>query len=154
MKKTVDILVIGTEPPCPRCDLLGLLLQQEAPEGGNWVLRHCAFDAPEAVQLGDALRCRIGTAGHVASAADIHMDWEEVYRLAAGPSGKVALRPADRWSPELDRALEPCRLAAPAAGFLMTPVLVIDGRVVHHGNVPQRESIAALLRKELHGAGF
>ena len=50
-------------------------------------------------------------------------------------------RPAEMWTPALDAFLEPCRAAADRAGFLMTPILVLNGEVKHHGSVPTVEQI-------------
>jgi hypothetical protein len=146
-KKKRDVLVIGTEPPCPRCDLVGVLAG-ETPEGENNIgIRHCAFDSPEAIELGRRLGRKVGTAKHVAKAAGITMDWDAIY--GSIKSAKASLppdsRPADTWTPELDEMLRPCERTADAAGYLMTPVLVIDGEVVHHGSVPSREKIDRLL---------
>lgn len=55
MKKQTDVLVIGTEPPCPRCDLLNRLVAEAAPPKIYLRLRHCSFDSPEAVEIGKSL---------------------------------------------------------------------------------------------------
>lgn len=147
MPKTIDVLVIGTEPPCPRCDLLGILVAEATPPDVVLNLRHWAFDSPEAQALGRRLERRIGTAKQVAGDAGISMDWESVSRIvqekqATLPRGS---RPADAWTPELDAALTPCQRIAESAGYLMTPVLIIDGRVAHHGSVPSKTDIAQWL---------
>lgn len=143
----IEVRVIGTEPPCPRCDLLCRMVEEFSGEGAHLRLQHCAFDDPEAVELGKRLGRKTGTAKHVAEAASIPMDWDAVYGLiqrnreAAGPN----CRPADTWTPELDAMLEPCQCVAESVGYLMTPVLVVDGEVKHHGSVPSRDELAAYL---------
>ena len=44
MMESIDVLVIGTDPPCPRCDLLTLRVH-EAAEGLERpiMIRHCFF---------------------------------------------------------------------------------------------------------------
>jgi hypothetical protein len=110
-------------------------------------LRHCPFDSPEATAFGRKVQRKVGTAKHVAKAACINIDWDAVHRLIdeRQVSGEAARRPADTWTPELDRLLEPCQAAAESVGYLMTPVLVINGSVRHHGSVPAREQIGAWL---------
>lgn len=140
----IDVLVIGTEPPCPRCDLLYLLVEELAATSSAEIeVRHCAFDAFEAVSLGYMLGRKIGTAGDVAEAAGIRMDWYAVHSLidremdALGPDS----RPADAWTAELDAMLKQCEQAADSVGYYMTPVLVVNGTVKHHGSVPTPEQV-------------
>lgn len=140
---TMDVVVIGTDPPCPRCDLMSRLVEEAAGPNPHVRLKHCSFDSPEAKVLGQRLGCKIGTAKHVAVDAGIAMDWDFVYQVISRKSllARPYSRPADAWTPELDAILEPCRAAAESLGYLMTPVLVINGRVKHHGNVPSRRQI-------------
>lgn len=134
----IEVLVIGTDPPCPRCDLVGRLVTEVTGSRADVRLRHCSFDSPEAVSLGMRLGRKIGTARHVAAEAGIRVEWDAVYQtigrkeLSAGPDR----RPADAWTPELDALLEPCQKAAESVGYLMTPVLVVNDHVKHHGSVP------------------
>lgn len=147
MKNQIDVLVIGTDPPCPRCDLLNRLVAETASPQVHIRLRHCSFDSPEALEIGRDLQCKIGTAKHVAKEAGITVDWGAVYAMIR--SGKILVgpdsRPADRWTPELDALLEPCRDIAESVGYLMTPILLVNGSVKHHGSVPSRREIARWL---------
>ncbi len=139
-----DVMVIGTEPPCPRCDLLGRLVEEAAGGDMHVILHHCAFDSDEARSFGLESGFKTGTAKHIAEEAGITMDWDAVYGIIerekkkAGPDS----HPADAWTPELDFALAPCQAAAESVGYLMTPILVVNGLVKHHGSVPKKEQIA------------
>ena len=138
----IDILIIGTEPPCPRCDLLYKLIEQEAKNRLNIHLRHCSFDSSEANELGKKLGYKIGTAKEIAKAARINIDWNSVYELIDLQKSRIdAERPADTWTPELDRMLKPCQNAAKSLGYLMTPILVINGNVKHDGSVPSVQQL-------------
>jgi len=145
MREKIDVLVIGTDPPCPRCDLLGVRVKEAASPHLVIELKHCAFNSPQAEEIGRRLGCKIGTAKHVAKDADIPMDWGAVYGIITQRQLTLDAdsRPADAWSPELDDALSPCQLAAESVGYLMTPILLINGQVVHHGSVPSCEMIAS-----------
>ena len=147
MSRTVDVLIIGTEPPCPRCDLLDVFVAKVTPPDVQVNVEHCAFDSPSAQRLGERLGCKVGTAKHVARDADIPMDWNAVYGVidAKKSSFRPDARPADTWTPELDELLRPCEEVAEPMGYLMTPVLVINGKVVHHGSVPSQEKVASWL---------
>ncbi len=148
MRDVIEILVIGTEPPCPRCDLMGLLVEKAAAAAGVRVnVEHCAYDSQKAVDFGKRIGREVGTAKHVSQAAGIAMDWDEVYGVIAQkkanlPSGS---RAADAWTEELDRLLMPCADAADQAGYLMTPILIINNTVVHHGSVPAESKISKWL---------
>jgi hypothetical protein len=69
------------------------------------------------------------------------MDWDHVYSVAKDPPSQ----PEDidevdgiarLWSPEMDDALRTCEEKADSVSTLMTPILVVDGEVKHHGSVP------------------
>ena len=73
------------------------------------------------------------------------LDWESVYGLIAQRRAEVGpdAPAADTWTPALDAMLEPCRAAAASVGYLMTPVVVVDGDVRHHGSVPSLRQLEA-----------
>lgn len=135
----VKVLVIGTNPPCPRCDLLTRRVREVSAERATKVsVRHCAFDSNEATAIGQRLGYKVGTAKHVAEAAGIQMNWDAVFALLDRKKEELGAEaePADLWTPQFDQMLEPCRQAAEAVGYLMTPIVVIDGIVKHYGSVP------------------
>jgi len=74
------------------------------------------------------------------------VDWNKVQSVVKNPPS----RPEDfdkidgiarLWSPEMDEALRPCQEKADSLGILMTPVLIVDGEVKHHGSVPPLEQL-------------
>lgn len=150
---SVSITIIGTNPPCPRCAILGLLVQDVAAEMGIEVaMRHLAFGDADAGAIAQGLGLTAGTAGHVAQRSGLRIDFDRVHDLIDHPPAPQTLCPeaggiAAKWSPELDAALRPCEEIAASVGILMTPVLVIDGRVVHAGSVPGKEALRELLAK-------
>ena len=143
-----QILVIGTEPPCPRCDLLYRMVDKITKNQTDVHLNHCSFDSQEAIKLGQKLDLKIGTAKQVSKEAGIIVDWDEVYNII--DKNKVLIGnngiPADFWSQELDDILEPCEKAASAVGYLMTPVLIVNGKVEFFGSSKSRKTI----RNTLH----
>jgi hypothetical protein len=145
----IEVLVIGTDPPCPRCDLTAVRAHKAAEGLGLSVgITHCAFSSDEAGAVGRAAGRWLGTPGDVAKAAGITMDWDRrdllvrERRMAVGETA----RPADVWTPALDAFLDPCREAADSVGYLMTPIVVVNGRVRHHGNVPDVALMRGWLR--------
>jgi hypothetical protein len=126
----MEIIVIGTDPPCPRCRetyervkgaAMGITPQPK--------VRKIVYSSEEAQKLG-----RVGSGHEIAEWAGITVDWDEVRRVAVG-----------EWTPELDHLLMPLKEVAVKVGWIMTPVVVMDGKVVHFGNVPTREQIRSWL---------
>ena len=70
-----EIIVIGTEPPCPRCDLLNRHVSNALCSTEGIAHVHLPFDSPEAQDLGRKLGRKVGTAKQVAEAADVNMNW-------------------------------------------------------------------------------
>ena len=51
----IDILIIGTNPPCPRCDLLTFRVHEAAEALEQPIeIRHTFFDSDEATAVGRA----------------------------------------------------------------------------------------------------
>ncbi len=74
------------------------------------------------------------------------MDWDRVHSVVENPPS----RPVDfekidgtarRWSPEMDEAIRPCQEKADSVDILMTPIVVVDKAVKHHGSVPSLEQL-------------
>jgi hypothetical protein len=143
---TNEIWIIGTDPPCPRCAYLNQMvvdivndLQLSVP------VRHFGYTSDEAHQLAETVGLIPGTAKEVAKRLGIAMDWPAILKMidTAGSTESNAVQlqccpsAAARWTPELDDALRPCEDQAIEAGIMMTPVLVINGKSVHQGCVPE-----------------
>lgn len=144
--KADEIWIIGTEPPCPRCDRLTRMVQDIVNQMGlACKVVHMDYTSVAAERFAASLGLVPGTAKDVAGKTGVAIDWDGVYGLMdeqVDPSAnQCCATPGDRWSPELDEALDPCRRIAAGAGILMTPVLVVNGRLVHNGNVPSREQV-------------
>ncbi|MFZ3046221.1 MAG: MTH895/ArsE family thioredoxin-like protein [Desulfatirhabdiaceae bacterium] len=150
-----EIWIIGTEPPCPRCDYLTRMVKDVVSDLQLTVpVRHLNYTGKEARQLAAACGLEPGTAKDVARRTSVDIDWNKVYALIGGPapSDEPSQRDtccpmtAKQWSPQLDELLRPCEKKAREAGIMMTPVLVIGGRCVHEGSVPGRELIVNWVR--------
>jgi small redox-active disulfide protein 2 len=154
-----EIWIIGTEPPCPRCDYLKRMVQDVVNDLGLQVpVRHLSYTGEEARRFAAASGLEPGTAKDVARKASVDIDWKKVYGLIEVPGSKDGASRdesccptmAARWSPELDELLRPCEIKAREAGIMMTPVLVIGGRCVHQGSVPSRGQVVQWV-KDLSG---
>ncbi|MBD3317445.1 MAG: hypothetical protein GF344_16775 [Chitinivibrionales bacterium] len=147
----IEIIIIGTKPPCPRCALMGALVTDYVRRNAvDATINHIGFDSSEARSIASTLGLETGTAKHVAAGLNMNVDWNAVYGLIANPPPRV--HPVDttdetarKWSPELDESLKCCQDRAREAGILMTPVLVVNGEVRHEGDVPSLEDLGRLL---------
>ena len=126
----MEIIIIGTEPPCPRCRETYERVKKAAegiePKPG---IRKIVYSSDEAQRVG-----RIGTGHEIAEWAGIEIDWGEVRKLVSG-----------EWTQALDDFLRPLADKAKMKGWIMTPVVVIDGIVVHFGHVPEIDKIRSWL---------
>ena len=143
-----EILIIGTDPPCPRCDYLNQMVVDIVNDLRLSVpVRHVGYTSDEAQQIANAEGLVPGTAKEVAKEMKIVMDWPAIQKmidtagLMESNSGQSQCCPsaAGRWTPELDEALRPCEVRALGAGIMMTPVLVINGKPIHQGSVPDAD---------------
>lgn len=150
-----EILVIGTEPPCPRCDYLTRMVQDIVNTMGlTRTVRHFDYTSDEAHRIAAEFSLVPGTAKDVARIAGLAIDWNTVQELIANPGErsdalsekKCCAITAAQWSPALDEALSPCERKARESGILMTPILIVNGRLVHQGSVPSREQTENWIR--------
>lgn len=146
-----QIMIIGTVPPCPRCRLLTELVTEIVRiKGIDAQVRHIAYTDKEAEVLAADMGLVPGTAKDVARIL------EEDVALDKMPKASECPAPAfmNRLHPEfakfgqlfrevniLDNWLRTFEDRAKEAGILMTPVLVMDGKVKHNGSVPEPDVI-------------
>ena len=148
-----EIWIIGTEPPCPRCDCLTGMVQDIVDALELRIpVRHISYTSTEAKQFAASLGLEPGTAKDVARKAEIDMDWEKVYALIDSPNqmpskNNCCRTAASKWSPELDEALRPCETEATNVGIMMTPVLVIAGCRFHQGSVPAHANVLKWIKQ-------
>lgn len=149
-----EVVVIGTEPPCPRCALLGEMVEDiRGGLPGDFSTEHISFESERARSIARDLGLEAATAKQVAARLGTDIDWESVFALIADPpacelAGRARGESARKWSPALDEALRELQESARAVGILMTPVLVVDGRVVHEGSVPSVPQVRAWLETD------
>ncbi len=128
----MNITIIGVVPPCPRCKRMYDLALEAAQELGIPIeMKKLAYDMDEAQKYG-----RVGTAHDVAEWAEMEIDWSRIRSIVS-----------EGWSRELDEVMMPCARKAEEQGWLMTPVLILDGKVAFMGYVPDKEDIKTAMRK-------
>ena len=76
----MEIIIIGTEPPCPRCRETYERVKTVAKEiASQPAMRKIVYSSEEAQHFG-----KVGTAHEVAESSGVQVDWERVRELAGG----------------------------------------------------------------------
>ncbi len=145
----MEILVIGTEPPCIRCQTAFKRAQEAARQFSQPIeVKKVAIHSPEAEKYGKV------EGGHdIAEAGKIKPDLENMKRIM-GELKQLAVDEEKNESliddklKQLEIVLQPVKNKAKELGYLMTPVTVINGQVKSMDYVPAKEEIQAWLEIE------
>lgn len=147
MKVTINsIIVIGTKPPCPRCQLLDNIIAAKVKEIGlSASLKHLCYTSDEAKAIAEKFGLKPGTAKNVSEIIHIPININAFSDLAKNykPDINSDYYPYNncKWSAGMDEILRPYEATAREAGIMMTPVLVINGVIKHQGSVPPLSKI-------------
>ncbi len=155
MREMNKILIIGTEPPCPRCSLLKMLVKEfvrrieiEAE------VKSVCYNDEESVKFANSLGLEPGTAKDVSKRINLEMDKDRLAELLKGSSDESSSGDcicnsfsSCNWSIELDEFLRPFENRAKESGILMTPVLIINGELKHSGSVPDIEKLSSWIEE-------
>ena len=81
----VEVVVIGTDPPCLRCNLLVQRVYAVADENRLLVnIRRLPFQSAEAQVLAEEFQKKMGSAKDVARQGSVEVDWGRVAAPDAG----------------------------------------------------------------------
>lgn len=140
----MELVIIGTSPPCPRCDRT-LMMAEEIirKSGADCSVRQIDYKTEEAEQVALLSGRKIGTTREVSEASGVMVDRKAFADavLTASEGKDDNCRPAELWSPAFDKALENVVRAADKVNYYVTPVLVRDGKVLWHGSVPDEDDL-------------
>jgi len=151
--RKIEILVIGPEPPCVRCLNTHRFATEVAQQfaGETIEVRRVVAHSEEAQKYG-----RVEGGHDIAKRERVKADVNKLVSLV----GEVDALERDKGSKEglledklgeIDTVLAPLIQKAEAIGSLMTPVLVINGKVTSSGSVPRKEQIREWILSELAG---
>ncbi len=141
-----SIIIIGVQPPCPRCKLLGNVIDAKVNELQiDAEVRHFAYTDPEAKKIAQSFGLETGTANDVSRKIHLEIDSQRVsmakYNKTIHPDFDFESYNDCNWTFELDEALRPVEHQAREAGIMMTPALIINGELKHQGSVPSFSKI-------------
>lgn len=141
-----SIIIIGVQPPCPRCKLLGNIIDEKVKELQiDAEVKHFAYTDPEAKEFAQSFGLEAGTAKDVSKRINLEIDSQRVsmakYDKTIHPDFDFEPYNDCNWTYELDEALRPVERQAQITGIMMTPVLIINGELKHQGSVPSLSKI-------------
>ena len=144
--KMNQIVILGVHPPCPRCTLLGNIIDAKVKELNiEAEVFHWAYSTAEARKMANSFGLVPGTAKDVSVKLQVPIDSE---RVGLAKNSKVIHPEYDfcaynncNWTFELDETLRLYENRAKDVGIMMTPVLIINGELKHQGSVPSLNKI-------------
>ncbi len=141
-----EIVIIGTRPACPRCQLLYNAITQMVGEMGiEATISHFAYTDMESATYVSASGLQAGTAKDVAKKIGVEIDFERMSRLeyneAIEENNEYKRFNNCNWSFELDLFLRPIERRAQEAGIIMTPILIINHKLKNMGSIPRLKQI-------------
>jgi len=145
----MEIVVIGTEPPCIRCHTTFKRAKEVAQQFAEDIeVKKVAIHTEEAEKYGKV------EAGHgIGEAGGVKPDLEkmtklmrELDELKADEEKNESL--IDARLKDLEIVLAPVKEKAKELGYLMTPVLVINNQIKSMDYVPSKEEIRAWIEIE------
>jgi hypothetical protein len=146
----MEILIIGPEPPCVRCINTAKFAKEVAEQySGKVTVRKINTHAAEAQKYG-----KIEGGGTIAEIEKINYDSEGFKKLMQ-EAGRLTSEEQKNESlvqgklQEIQETLTPITEKAKEAGYLMTPVVVVNGKVKSMGYVPDKEEIRKWVESEL-----
>lgn len=146
----MEIVIIGTEPPCIRCHTTFKRAKEVAQNFSQTIeVKKAVIHTEEADKYGKV------EAGHgIGEAGKIKPDigkmgklMRELEELKANEEMNENL--IDAKLKELEVVLQPVKKKAKELGYLMTPVLIVNGQVKSADYVPSKEEIRAWIEIEL-----
>jgi predicted DsbA family dithiol-disulfide isomerase len=145
-----SIIIIGTEPPCPRCKLLTKIVSDKVKEFGiDADVKHAVYTDSGAIEFAAQLGLEPGTASVVAKRMNVEIDNSR--KKAPNFDSEFNTEYEDyfftNWSYELDEHLRLYENKAKEMGILMTPSLIINGELKHSGSVPRLSQIEHWLQE-------
>lgn len=142
----MNSIIIGVQPTCPRCKLLGNIIDAKVEELHiEAEVSHLAYTDPEARKIANSFGLVPGTVKDVSRIIQVPIDSEKIRKAKNSrtihPDYDFRDYNNSNWTFELDEVLRPFENQAKAAGIMMTPVLIINGELKHQGSVPSQSKI-------------
>lgn len=145
----MNIVVIGTDPPCIRCHTTFKRAKEVAGQFSGIEVRKIVIHSEEAEKYG-----KVESGHEIEEVSKVKPDKENMKRLL----GELEELKADEDKneslidaklKELEGTIQPIKDKAKELGYLMTPVLVVNDQVKSMDYVPSKEEIRGWIEIEL-----
>ena len=146
----MEIVVIGTEPPCIRCHTTLKRAKEVAEQFPERIdVRRIGLHSEEARKYGRVMEGpEVEKVGNVKPDLDrLHKLLAELDELKANEEKNESL--IDTKLKELQQVIKPVEDKARELGILMTPVFVVNGKVKSMGYPPSKDEIRGWIEIEL-----
>jgi len=147
----MEIIVIGPNPPCIRCSTTAKRAKRVAERilGNQMHFRYILLPDPAAEQYG-----KVACGREIEEIGNVRPDFDHMHRLLhqldlLESDQESNAAEIDRLLRELDEVLTPVRAKAEELGYLMTPVLLINGLAKSAGYVPSEADIERWVSHEI-----
>jgi hypothetical protein len=146
----MEILIIGPEPPCVRCITASKFAKEVAEQfPGEVTVRKIDTHSEEAKKYG-----KVEGGGNIAEIEKVDYDSEGFKRLMQEVGGLMSDEKKNKSliegkMQEIQKKLTPVTKKAKKAGYLMTPVVVVNGKVKSMGYIPDKGKIRKWVESEL-----
>lgn len=146
----MEILIIGPEPPCVRCINTSKFAKEVAEQFPRKVtVRRIATHSEEAKKYG-----KVEGGGSIAEIEKVDYDSEGVKKLIQEVGGLMSDEEKNKSlikgkMQEIQKKLTPVTKKAKKVGYIMTPVVVVNGKVKSMGYVPDKGKIRKWVESEL-----
>ena len=145
----MNILVIGTDPPCIRCHTTFKRAKEVAGQFPGIEVRKIVIHSEEAEKYG-----KVESGHEIEEVSKVKPDIENMKRLLgeleelkADEDNNESL--IDAKLKELEVTIQPIKDKAKEMGYLMTPVLIVNDQVKSMDYVPSKEEIRGWVEIEL-----
>ena len=146
----MEIVVIGTDPPCIRCHTTFKRAKEVAQQFTEEIeVRKIAIHSEEAEKYG-----KVESGHEIEEVGNVTPDKENMMRLLGELDALKVDEDRnesliDAKLKELDGTIQPIKDKAKELGYLMTPVLVVNGQVKSMDYVPSKDEIRGWVEAEL-----
>jgi len=144
----IEVLVIGPEPPCIRCQVALKRVKEVAQQYAEVEVKKIPSDTEEAKKYG-----RVAGGHVIAETEKVEHNHHRIEELRGQLEGQTENKDAalvETTMDEIEKELTPVKEKARERGYLMTPVVIVNGQIKSSGEIPKKDEIQAWVQAALN----